>query len=142
MADRGGVPPTAPHKPGTERRRRAERRGRAGEGQAADWLVRAGWRIVGRRVRTPAGEVDLIARRAGVLAFIEVKARPRLDSALASLSHAQRRRIAAAAAAWLADHATAPDEVIRFDVIAVVPGLPVQHLANAWIPGLDDPGDG
>ena len=138
MADPAGTP-APPDDRRTARRRRAERRGRAGEGRAADWLCRSGWCIVARRVRTPAGELDLIARRGGVLAFIEVKTRPRLDAALISLSRAQRRRIAGAAAAWLADHPPAPDEVIRFDVIAVVAGLPVQHLENAWIPGLDDP---
>ncbi len=47
----------------------AERRGRKGEGLAAWWLRLLGWRIVARRVKTPRGEIDLIARRGRPVAF-------------------------------------------------------------------------
>ncbi len=127
-----------PDDPRTRRRRRVEASGRAGEARAAAALRRAGWRIVASRVRTPVGEIDLIARRGGVTAFVEVKTRPRMDAALIAVSPAQRRRIAAAAAAWLAGHPAAAADEIRFDVVAVVAGLPVHHLENAWIPGFDD----
>ena len=51
----------------------AERRGRRGEGFASLWLRLQGWRVLARRVKTPRGEIDLIARRGHTLAFIEVK---------------------------------------------------------------------
>ena len=56
-------------------RAQAEQRGRQGERIAAWWLRLKGWQIVGRRMRTRAGEVDLVARRGAMLAFVEVKAR-------------------------------------------------------------------
>ena len=56
-------------------RRRAERGGRRAEALAALWLRLKGWTILARRVRTPVGEVDLIARRGRTIAFVEVKAR-------------------------------------------------------------------
>ena len=51
-------------------RREAERQGRRAESLAALWLRLIGWRILARRVRTPAGEVDLIARRGRMVAFV------------------------------------------------------------------------
>ncbi|MET5012204.1 YraN family protein, partial [Burkholderia pseudomallei] len=56
-------------------RRQAEATGRRGERLAAWWLRLKGWTILDRRVRTPAGEVDLIARRGSLVAFVEVKTR-------------------------------------------------------------------
>jgi len=47
--------------------------GRLGEEVAAAWLFRSGWRILARRLRTRSGEADLVARRAGILAVVEVK---------------------------------------------------------------------
>lgn len=57
------------------KRQQAEKRGRQAERLAGWWLRLKGWQIVGRRLRTPAGEVDLVARRGSMLAFVEVKAR-------------------------------------------------------------------
>jgi putative endonuclease len=77
--------------PTTHERRRAFRRGHLAE-TAAAWLLRCkGYRIVARRVRTPLGEIDLIARRGGTTAFVEVKERPSADVALEA-EHARSRR--------------------------------------------------
>ena len=54
-------------------RKRAERAGRQGEFRAAMFLRLQGWQILAERVKTPLGEIDLIARRNGVVAFTEVK---------------------------------------------------------------------
>src|SRR5712691_5474153 len=100
-------------------RRAAFRRGLSAETRAAVLLVVKGYRIVARRWKSPVGEIDIVARRRRVLVFVEVKARERLDDAAECLTERQRRRIIAAAEAWLASH---PDDVtadIRFDAILV-----------------------
>ena len=66
------------------KRQRAERSGREGETRAALWLRAKGWQILDRRVRTPAGEIDLVAKRGSLIAFTEVKWRRRA----ADLDHA------------------------------------------------------
>ena len=71
----------------------ADQRGRAAEAAAALALERDGWTILGRRLRTPAGEIDIAAEKDGLLALVEVKARPNLATAAASLSPRQRLRL-------------------------------------------------
>ena len=81
-----------------------------------------------RRWRSPVGEIDIVARRRGVLVFVEVKARERLDDAAEAVIVRQQRRIIAAAEAWLARH---PDDVnanIRFDVVLVAPKSLPRHI--------------
>ncbi|MDR6788358.1 putative endonuclease [Sphingomonas sp. BE138] len=113
-------------------RRVAEEAGRRGERLAAWWLRLKGWQILDRRVRTPAGEVDLVARRGALVAFVEVKAR----RTAAELDHAidQRRlaRVAAAAELLMPRYATAGED-IRVDVILLAPGTRPRHIENAWI---------
>jgi len=110
----------------------AFRVGLSAESRAAALLLAKGYRIVARRFRTPVGEVDIVARRGRVLIFVEVKARSRLDDAAWSVLPRQQRRIAAAAAAWLAEHADDVDCHIRFDVVLVAPGRIPQHIAAAF----------
>ena len=114
---------------------RAEReaRGRRGETLAAWYLRFKGWRIVAQRVKTPRGEVDLIARRGRTLAFIEVKWR----ATAAQLDHAvdpyRLRRVAAAAEVLAARHAR-PGDTLRIDVLLLAPGRFPRHIANALRP--------
>jgi putative endonuclease len=110
----------------------AERRGRLAETYAA-WSFRArGFRILARRFRSSAGEIDLIARRRTVLVFAEVKARPDLDRALAAIGPKQRRRCLRAAEHFLALNPVHQGCVLRFDLIAVRPWRLPYHLADAW----------
>lgn len=121
--------------PGPDRRR-AERRGRGAEMLAALLLILKGHRILARRARTPAGEIDLIARKGGTLVFAEVKARAGLDAGTEALAPRQRDRIARAAEAFVR---TSPDLAgldWRFDLIAVAGGWRLKHLKDAWRPGL------
>ena len=67
------------------KRHAAEKRGRRAEIMAAWWLRLHGWSILARRARVPGGEVDLVARRGQVLAFVEVKQRANEESAAWSL---------------------------------------------------------
>jgi len=113
------------------RRQAAERRGRTGETIAAWWLRFHGWRILDTRVRTPLGEIDLIARRRRTVAFIEVKTRA--TTAELDLAIDQRRLMRVAAAAnYLAARFAGPRDDIRIDVILLCPGRLPRHLANVW----------
>ncbi|HYG48223.1 MAG TPA: YraN family protein [Allosphingosinicella sp.] len=112
-------------------RRRAEQGGRRAERLAALWLQLKGWKILGRRVRTPVGEVDLVARRGGIVAFVEVKARATADEAGFALDEWRLRRVAAAAEALAHRYARAGDD-IRLDAIFIVPRRLPRHLANIW----------
>ncbi|HEX8257325.1 MAG TPA: YraN family protein [Allosphingosinicella sp.] len=112
-------------------RRRAERGGRRGETLAALWLQLKGWRILARRARTPVGEVDLVARRGRVVAFVEVKARASEAEAGHALDDYRLRRVAAAAEA-LAPRFVRPGDDQRIDAIFIVPRRLPRHLVNVW----------
>ncbi len=105
----------------TVRRRRAERWGRRAETLAVWRLRLAGWTILERRARTGAGELDIVARRGTVLAFVEVKARGDLAAAMEAVSAHQRRRILRAAAIWRARRPDVDGLQTRFDVIVCAP---------------------
>src|SRR6185503_14076184 len=93
--------------------------GISAESRAAALLIAKGFRILARRWKSPAGEIDIIARRRSLLVFVEVKARARLDDAAWSVTDRQRGRIAAAAEAWLAVNADDRIRDIRFDAMLV-----------------------
>lgn len=111
-------------------RQSAERGGRRAESVAAWWLRLKGWAILGRRIRTPVGEVDLIARRGRTLAFVEVKARSSSADAALALDEFRLRRVAAAAEALAHRYARAGD--IRIDAMIVVPRRLPRHLPHVW----------
>lgn len=113
------------------KRQRAERSGRRAERLAALWLQLKGWKILGRRVRTPLGEVDLVARRGRTVAFVEVKARASVREAGLALDEWRLRRVAAAAEALAQRYAGAGDD-IRLDAIFIVPRRLPRHMANIW----------
>ncbi len=113
------------------KRKRAERGGRRAETLAALWLRLKGWRIVARRVRTPVGEIDLIARRGRTLAFVEVKARATAREAELSLDDWRLRRVARAAEALIPRYAR-DDDITRIDAMFIVPGKLPKHLEDVW----------
>ncbi len=106
------------------------RAGLAAEAVAALMLRARGWRIVARRMKTPLGEIDIIAHRGGVTAFIEVKKRRRHEDALAALRPQQQRRLVKAARWWLAGHPQALNGACRFDLVAVNDWMWPVHLVN------------
>jgi putative endonuclease len=106
--------------------------GLSAESRAAAYLIAKGYRIVARRFRTPFGEVDIVARRRGVLVFVEVKARSTLDAAAESLQVRQQRRIADAAAFWLSLNPHDVGSDIRFDAMLVAPGKIPRHIQAAF----------
>ncbi|MBV7267089.1 YraN family protein [Erythrobacter ani] len=117
----------------TAKREVAERRGREGEAQAAQWLATQGWRILAQRVKTPLGEIDLIARREGLTAFIEVKWRKRASDLGDAIDERRILRVAAAAEAVAHEYAE-PDDDLRIDVILLAPGTRPRHITNAFQP--------
>ncbi len=102
------------------------------EDAAVAALAREGWQVLARRARTPAGELDLVAERDGLLAFIEVKARPSLNEAAHALRAPQRARLLAAAECWLAEHPGHGAAGIRFDVLLVAVDGTVRRIADAF----------
>jgi len=112
-------------------RRRAERSGRRAEQLAAWWLRLKGWTILARRLRTPVGEVDLVARRGRVVAFVEVKARSSPEQAALALDDYRLRRVAAAAEA-LAPRYARREDVVRIDAMFILPRRLPRHLVNVW----------
>jgi putative endonuclease len=110
----------------------AEARGHWGEQRAAWWLRLHGWRIIGERVKVGVGEVDLIARRRGIVAFVEVKTRATQAELDLSIDEYRLRRVAAAAGA-LAPRYVRPGEDLRIDVILIAPRSLPRHIVNAWI---------
>lgn len=116
----------------------ADSKGRRAENVAALTLRFLGWQIVARRFTSGrgsgAGEVDLVARKGKILAFIEVKARQTTAEALEAITPEQRARIARGAEAWLAKHPLDAGAFVRFDVIAVPKSGRPLHLPDAWRP--------
>lgn len=117
---------------GNRDRQAAEASGRRGERIAAWWLRLKGWRILGTRVRTPAGEVDLVARRGNLIAFVEVKTRKTAAELDFAIDQRRLARVAAAAEVLMPRFAQ-PGDDIRVDVILLAPGTPPRHIENAWI---------
>jgi len=110
----------------------AFRLGISAESRAAAYLIAKGFRILARRWRSPAGEIDIIACRRQLLIFVEVKARASFEDAAWSVTDRQRARIAAAAEAWLSHQGNHPFRDMRFDAVLVAPGRIPRHIPAAF----------
>ncbi len=106
--------------------------GLAAEESACRALVSDGWAILAKRVRTKAGEVDAVAEKDGLLAFVEVKARPTLAMAASALGARQQGRLMAAAEILLAEHPDWGCNGVRFDVMLVDGQSRVRRVADAF----------
>ena len=115
------------------KRQLAEAQGRKAEDAAADWLVEQGWEIVARRRKTRLGEIDLVARQDGLVAFVEVKWRRKAADLDLAIDEHRLSRVAAAAEAVAHEYATNGED-LRIDVILLAPGAEPRHIANAWMP--------
>jgi putative endonuclease len=114
--------------------RDAFRRGHGAERRAAWWLRLKGYRVLAINWRSLAGEIDLIARRGGTLAFVEVKQRIDSEAATLSLAPQQRARLARAASLFVAQRPRLASLTLRFDLMAFGRmGRPV-HIKDAWRP--------
>lgn len=113
------------------RRQEAERRGRAAEWAAMLFLICKGYRILGHRLRTPYGEVDVAAWKNRTLVIVEVKARTSYDAGAYAVTATAQQRIARAAQA-LAGRWRLTAAPIRFDLIVVGAGWLPRHERGAW----------
>ena len=118
---------------GADRKRiRAERLGRWSEYRAALALLLKGYRIVALRYKTKAGEVDIIARRGDLVAFVEVKARKDLRAGVDAVGTHAERRIENAADHWLRRQSDATRLSLRNDIIVVRPWRWPVHFEGAF----------
>ena len=124
--------PPSPSKQRSSARIAAEGCGHRGEARAA-WYLRAKlYRIIARRVKTPVGEIDLVVRRFGVTAFVEVKARGRAETEAEVLTAVNQHRIVRAAEYYIARHQHLAMTPLRFDVIFLARGRWPRHIVNAF----------
>lgn len=114
----------------TERQRRY-RRGHLSEWIAAAFLMARGYRILGRRVRTPLGEIDLVAVRGRRIAFVEVKRRATRAEAEAALGGPLAERLRRAGEHWISRHARYRDHTRGLDAVLVLPRRLPIHLPDA-----------
>jgi putative endonuclease len=123
---------------------RSDRRalGAEGEARAAAWLESRGWRIRDRNARAGGVEIDLVAERGAVLAFVEVKTRRSraLGPPELAVDARKQARLVRGAGAWLSAH-PAPGRMrrVRFDVIVCETdaafGWRLRHLEGAFDAG-------
>jgi putative endonuclease len=130
------MPVARPHKPVSEWTDPRHRRGYAGERLVIRHLLRAGWRIEAHRFRLGRHDLDLVARRGHLVAFIEVKTRRsrRFGSPAESVGWRKRAVLSRLAETWRQRFGM-PADRYRFDVILVEPGSPaprVSHITDAW----------
>jgi putative endonuclease len=111
----------------TDRKRRANRLGVLAERVAVLLLRLKGYRILAFRFRVHGGEIDIIARHAETIAFVEVKVRPTLDEARCAIGQLKRRRVSRAARTWLAANPWAAPLTFRGDAIFAAPWRWPRH---------------
>lgn len=110
--------------------------GETGERVAARWLRRRGWEIVAWRYRTGHRDIDLVAEREGVVAFVEVKTRrrERFGGPVGGVGWRKQRELVRSATVWLDRHGKA-GVAYRFDVIGVIidaGGVRLRHVQDAF----------
>lgn len=113
-------------------RRKAFLRGHLSEYYAAIYLMFRGYRIIAMRFRSKSGEVDIIARKGDLVAFIEVKARRITGDAIFAVDPTSQRRIRNASLTWIARQPDASILTYRYDIIAVTPWSRPQHFIDAF----------
>lgn len=112
-------------------RRAALAFGRRAEWLAALVLMAKGYRILARGYRVNGGEIDIIARRGRTIAFVEVKARPEIEAAMAAITPAKRARLSRAASVWLSANPWASDHILRADAVYLAPWRAPRHAVAA-----------
>lgn len=105
----------------------SHRMGHRSEWLAAAWLMARGYQVLGFRLKTRAGEIDILARRGKVLAVVEVKRRATIEAALTALGPDQYDRLLAAGRAVLRQRPSLAGHVLRIDMVALAPRRFPRH---------------
>lgn len=132
MTEHDAATPKAAPTGAAPKRVAAFRSGLSAEAAAAAWLILKGYRILARRYRTPHGEIDIVARRQQLIAFVEVKARATLDDAAYAVTPRQQQRIINSAQGWLMTHPEHAEFEMRFDAVLIAPRRLPRHLQAAF----------
>ncbi|MBS0409764.1 MAG: YraN family protein [Proteobacteria bacterium] len=111
---------------------RARLAGRRGEVISALWLMAKGYRILGFRLKTPQGEIDLLAQKGEVLAVVEVKLRTTIEAALEAVTVRQRERLRRAGESLARRRPSLAHAAVRLDLLALAPGRLPRHIPDAW----------
>lgn len=122
---------------GAGQRQYSETLGRWAENYAAVYLRMCGYKILSRRAKTPFGEIDLIAQKASIVVFIEVKYRRDKTNLTSSLTPQSRKRIVKAAHYITSRQPKYQSLSQRFDLILTAPLGPfplgfIRHMKDAW----------
>ncbi|NJC40830.1 putative endonuclease [Brevundimonas alba] len=105
----------------------SHREGHRSEWLAALLLMSRGYQLLGFRLKTRAGEIDILARRGRTLAVVEVKRRATLELALTALTAKQYERLLAAGRAVLRQRPSLAGHLLRIDMVALAPGRLPRH---------------
>ena len=132
MAKTDSATPPEASKLAAPERVAAFRTGLSAESRAAAFLMAKGYRILAKRFRTPYGEIDLVARKRSLIAFVEVKARTTLDEAAYAVTPRQQQRIVNAAQGWLVAHPEHAEFELRFDAMLIAPKRLPRHVLAAF----------
>jgi len=104
--------------------------------RVAAWLLQLkGYRILARRLKTPGGEIDILAKRGSTVAVVEVKQRFTFDSAAGAISPRQQHRLVNAARFVLAQRPELSNHSVRFDALLVNRWGWPRHVVNVWNDG-------
>ena len=110
--------------------------GNAGEEKAAQALLQEGYSIIERNYRTKGGEIDIIAYKNDIIAFVEVKTLPNgtSDMIQRELNYQKITRILKTSKRFLLNHRQYSNSYVRYDVIVIdMPGFErVYHIENAF----------
>ena len=91
-----------------------------------------GYRILGFRLKTPQGEIDLLVQRGRTLAVVEVKSRTTVAAALEAVTASQRDRLRRAGRSLVAKTPRLYGMNLRLDLIALAPRAWPRHIPDAW----------
>lgn len=112
--------------------KRGHKRGQWGELYVRLWLIMRRWTILKHQWKTPLGEIDIIAQKGRLIAFIEVKNHASYDDSRSVITPKQQKRIINAARFFIKEHPAYASHDMRFDAILLHQWWAVEHIADAW----------
>lgn len=121
-----------PHRKRSARGRKANKQGHRAETLCKLLLRLKGYKIIATRYKTHQGEIDIVATRGKVLAFIEVKSRPNILAAHEAVSMQQQERLCRTGALFHAHNRGYSHYIMRFDIMLILPWRWPRHIKNAF----------